>query len=190
MSRSLVREKVSIAAPIRQEIEGARAAQGHARLLRADVRIVELSARAVAEEIEHSNVYLALARSYALEGVAAPRPAPIDVPAFPQLSAEAQRLLQVVGRIGWAYLGSPDIGEAERRLVSEWLLPMLRAQWQGWRAQIATLPEGERTEHGCPSRAAIERAAAASVEGLVLLGFERAGVDASRARAWFAAGAA
>lgn len=197
--------------------------------LRADIRIVELSARAVAEEIEHSKVYLALARAYAIESVTAPRPAPIEVPSFPQVSRDGQRLLHVVGmcsinetmacsflelclkgattvpvrsalrcvledeirhaRIGWAYLGSPDIGAAERRLVSEWLLPMLRAQWRGWRAQIATLPEGDRLEHGCPSKAAIEQAAAASIEGLVLPGFQRAGVDVSGARAWFAAGA-
>jgi len=88
-------------------------------------------------------------------------------------------------RIGWAYLGSPDVGPAERRLVSAWLLPMLRAQWQAWREQIATLPEGEQVEHGCPSGAAIERAARASIAELVLPGFERAGVDAGKAWEWF-----
>lgn len=196
--------------------------------LRADVRIVELSARAIAEEIEHSNIYLALARVYAMAEAEPPRPAPIDVPVYPTVSADAQRLLQVVGmcsinetmacsflelclrgataapvreglrsvledeirhaRIGWAYLGSPDVGEAERRLVALWLLPMLRAQWSGWRAQIATLPDGERVAHGCPGRDAIERAARASIGDLVLPGFERAGVDVSEAVAWFGRG--
>ncbi len=193
--------------------------------LRADARIVELSARAIAEEIEHSNVYLSLARAYALCEVAAPRPAMIDIPAYSGVSARAQRLLRVVGmcsinetmacsflelclegttaapvrvglksvledeirhaRIGWAYLGSPDVGEGERRLVSQWLLPMLAAQWSAWRRQIATLPDGERVAHGCPPKDAIERAARASIGELVLPGFERAGVDVTKARAWF-----
>ena len=192
--------------------------------LRADVRIVELSARAVAEEIDHSNVYLALARSYTVEPVPAPRPGPIEIPTYAGVSADAQRLLQVVGmcsinetmacsflelcakgatapavrtairgvledeirhaRIGWAYLGSPDVGPAERQLVSQWLLPMLRAQWGGWRAQIATLPDGECVAHGCPSKAAIEHAAAASIGSLVIPGFRRARVDVTDVLAW------
>jgi len=193
--------------------------------LRADVRIVDLAARAIAEEMDHSAIYLAVARAYARHEVPAPRPAPIDIPAYPAAGADGERLLRVVGmcsinetmacsflelclegataprvreglrsvledeirhaRIGWAVLGSPDVGEAERRLVSAWLLPMLRAQWKGWYDQIATLPAGERVEHGCPSRESIERAARASVRGLVLPGFARAGVDVARAVEWF-----
>jgi hypothetical protein len=193
--------------------------------LRADSRIVEMSARSIAEEIDHSNIYLSLARAYAMEDVAAPRPSSIDIPEYRDAGADAQRLLRVVGmcsinetmacgflelclrgakavpvreglrsvledeirhaRIGWALLGSPDVGPAERRLLSAWLLPMLRTQWQGWRDQIATLPEGEQVEHGCPSKVAIERAARASIADLVLPGFEQAGVDATKAREWF-----
>jgi hypothetical protein len=193
--------------------------------LRADARILDLSARAIAEEIDHSGIYLSLAREYSLGDVPAPRPAPIDVPRYAGVGADAERLLQVIGmcsinetmacsflelcldgataqhvraglrsvladeirhaRIGWALLGSPDVGDGERRLVSEWLLPMLRAQWHAWRAQIATLPDGERVEHGCPSGAAIEGAAHDSVRDLVLPGFARAGIDIARAQAWF-----
>jgi hypothetical protein len=89
-------------------------------------------------------------------------------------------------RIGWAYLGSPDVGDAERRLVAAWLLPMLRAQWDRWRAQIATLPALEVPAHGCPSPTAIERASVASIRDLVLPGFARAGVDVAAAQAWAA----
>ena len=194
--------------------------------LRANLRVVELAAKAIAEEINHSGIYLSFARSYAIDGdVPAPRPEPIDVPVYSGVSADAQRVLRVVGmcsinetmacgflelclegatmplvrsglrsvledeikhaRIGWAYLGSADVGEAERRLVSAWLLPMLRAQWRGWLERIATLPGGERVEHGCPSAAAIEHAARASVRDLVLPGFVRAGVDVSEALKWF-----
>jgi|HubBroStandDraft_1064217.scaffolds.fasta_scaffold28668_3 hypothetical protein len=196
--------------------------------LRADTRIVELSARAIAEEIDHSGIYLSVARAYAGEELPVPRPEPIAVPAYPRVGADGERLLRVVGmcsinetmacsflelcvhgataprvreglrrvledeirhaRIGWAYLGSPDVGAAERRLVSEWLQPMLRAQWRGWCDQIATLPVGECVEHGCPSGKAIERAASASVRDLVLPGFARAGVDVANAMAWFGGG--
>jgi hypothetical protein len=91
-------------------------------------------------------------------------------------------------RIGWAYLGSADVGDAERRLVSAWLVPMLSTQWRGWREQIATLPEGEHVEHGCPSASAIERAARDSIRNLVLPGFARAGIDVAQAVAWEEAG--
>jgi hypothetical protein len=197
--------------------------------LRADVGILDLAARAIPEEIEHSAIYLSLAREYAFGDVPTPRPAPIDVPRYGAAGADGERLLQVIGmcsinetmacsfldlcldgataprvraglrsvledeirhaRIGWALLGSPDVGDGERRLVSQWLLSMLRAQWHAWRAQIATLPDGERVEHGCPSGAAIERAAHASIRELVLPGFARAGVDVAKAQAWFESGA-
>jgi hypothetical protein len=196
--------------------------------LRADLRIVDLSARAIAEEIDHSRIYLSVARAYAGEELPAPRPEPIAAPTYPRVGADGERLLRVVGmcsinetmacsflelclqgttaprvreglrrvledeirhaRIGWAYLGSPAVGDAERRLVSEWLQPMLRAQWRGWCDQIATLPPGECVEHGCPSGKAIEGAASASVRDVVLPGFAHAGIDVSSTVEWFESG--
>ena len=214
------------------ELEGAAAftAVTHALVeLRADARIVDLAARAVAEEIRHAEIYRELASVY--EGRDAPaadplRVAPIEVPAYPGVSPRHESVLRVVGmcsinetmacsflelcftgaaaprvragvreiledeirhaRIGWAYLGSPDVGDAERRVVSAWLAPMLEAQWARWRAQIATLPSLELAAHGCPSASAIERASLASIRDLVLPGFVRAGIDVSDARAWAA----
>ncbi len=93
-------------------------------------------------------------------------------------------------RIGWAYLGSRDTTSEERRLVSAWLLPLLRAQWTRWRAQIATLPDFELPAHGCPSPVAIERASLSSIRDLVLPGFARAGVDISEAQDWLTSGRA
>jgi hypothetical protein len=65
--------------------------------LRADARIVDLSARAIAEEIRHSDIYLQLASDYA--GASLPRPevAPIEVPAHEGVEPEVRRLLHVVG---------------------------------------------------------------------------------------------
>jgi hypothetical protein len=192
--------------------------------LRADTRIVDLSARAIAEEIRHSEIYLSLARAYAFSDVPAPRPSPIDVPRFPAAGTDGERVLQVVGmccinetmacaflelclsgataslartairevledeirhaRIGWAYLGSQDVGPAERRLVSAWLVHLIRAQWRLWREQIGTLPEADLGEHGCPSPGAIERAALSSLRQLVIPGFAQAGIDVSAAQRW------
>jgi hypothetical protein len=211
------------------ELEGAAAftAVTQALLeLRADARIVDLSARAIAEEIRHSDIYRELAGAY---GTAEPEPlraAPIEVPSYPGVSPRHENVLRVVGmcsinetmacsflelclagataplvragirevledeirhaRIGWAYLGSPDFGDDERRFVSTWLLPLLRTQWTRWRAQIATLPATELPAHGCPSAAAIERASIASMRDLVLPGFARAGVDVTDAQRWLA----
>jgi hypothetical protein len=209
------------------ELHGAAAftAVTHALIgLRADTRIVDLSARAIAEEIRHSEIYLSLARVYAIDDVPSPRPSPIDVPRYHAAGPDGERVLQVVGmccinetmacaflelclsgataslartairevledeirhaRIGWAYLGSQDVGPAERRLVSAWVVPMLRAQWGLWRQQVRTLPGADLGEHGCPSPVAIERAALSSVRQLVIPGFARAGIDVLDAQRW------
>jgi hypothetical protein len=65
--------------------------------LRADARIVDLSARAIAEEIRHSEIYLELAGRYAEAAVARPAVAPIDVPAHPGAAPDVRRALHVVG---------------------------------------------------------------------------------------------
>ena len=214
------------------ELEGAAAFASVTQALidnRADVRIVDLSARAVAEEIRHSELYLELARAYGDDGDARQHASPIEIPNYPGTSPHHERILRVVGmcsinetmacsflelslsgttapfvrgaireiledeirhaRIGWAYLGSSDIGDAERHLVSVWLLPMLRAQWTHWRRQIATLPALDLAAHGCPSPSAIELASLASMRDLVLPGFARAGVAVSEAQRWLDQGA-
>jgi hypothetical protein len=223
------RELVSSACVRRAELELSGAAAFTAVTqslveLRANTRIVDLSARAIAEEIRHSDIYLELARSYSAVALPALRAAPIAVPAFPSVGARAEALLRVVGmcsinetmacaflelclagataplvraglrevledesrhaRVGWAYLGSPDVTDPERRVVGRWLAPMIRAAWAVWRAQITTLPDRELPAHVCPSPAAIERAAAKAVTDLVLPGFVQAGVDVSGAVDW------
>jgi hypothetical protein len=65
--------------------------------LRADARIVDLSARAIAEEIRHSEIYLELASDYARASLPRPEMAPIEVPAHEGVAPEVRRLLHVVG---------------------------------------------------------------------------------------------
>jgi hypothetical protein len=209
------------------ELEGAAAFTAVTQALvelRADVRIVELSARAIAEEIRHADIYRELASAYGAAEPAPPRAVRIAVPSYAGVSPRQENVLRVVGmccinetmacsflelcllgatappvregirevlgdevrhaRIGWAYLGSRDAGDAERRLVSAWLLPLLQAQWARWREQIASLPAFDLPAHGCPSSAAIERASLDSMRDLVLPGFARAGVDIAQAQDW------
>jgi hypothetical protein len=64
--------------------------------LRADTRIVDLSAQAIAQELEHSRIYLALAREYRGADVASPQMEPIDAPDFAQAPQALRPLLQVV----------------------------------------------------------------------------------------------
>jgi hypothetical protein len=196
--------------------------------LRADARIVDLSARAIAQELEHSRIYLALATAYRGAEVDSPRVEPIDAPRFSRAPAEVRPLLQVVAmcsinetmacgflalclrgatepavrraihdvladeihhaRIGWALLGSPRVAQPQRVEVGRWLVPMLEAHLTGWRAQIATLPEGAVPEHGCPSGPAIERAALATIRDVVIPGFASAGIEVAAARRWLEAG--
>jgi hypothetical protein len=197
--------------------------------LRADAAIVELAARSIAEEMEHSEVYRSLAIAYAGHDLPRPRPAPIDWPAHAGAPAELRPALDVVGmcainetmacafleaclagatapavreglrqvlgdeirhgRIGWAWLASAGLGTRERAELGRFVLPLLAMQVRGWRAQIATVPAPAVPEHGCPSGAAIEAAMVASIEGLVLPGFEHLAIDVRRARAWAQAGA-
>jgi hypothetical protein len=194
--------------------------------LRADTRIVDLAAQAIAQELEHSRIYLALAAAYRGAEVEPPRIEPIDAPRFTGAPAEVRPLLQVVAmcsvnetmacgflelcfrgatepaaraaihdvladeihhaRIGWALLGSPAVAAPQRAEVGRWLVPMLDAHLAGWRAQIATLPEGSVPEHGCPSGPAIERAALATIRDVVVPGFASAGIDVAGARRWLA----
>lgn len=198
--------------------------------LRADVRIVDLSARAIAEEIRHSEIYLELASSYARRTVPTPAVTPIDVPAHDGLEPGLRRALHVVemcsinetmacafldlclsgataapvrsglrevlsdeirhARIGWAYLASPGVPDGARREVARQLVPMLCAQTEGWWRQVETLPAGDVAAHGCPSAAAIARAALTSLDDLVLPGFESLGFEVGEARRFVAGSAA
>jgi len=209
------------------ELQGAAAFEAVTQALidlRAPTSIIELSRRAVSDELRHSDLYVTLARAYSEEEVPTPQPASPPIPRYPAAGANGERLLQVVGmccinetmacsflelcfagarvplvregirqiledeirhaRVGWAYLGSGCFGEDERRLVSAWLLPILREQWTHWREHIGSLAREDLAEHGCPSPVAIEQASFESMRTLVLPGFARAGVDVVPARQW------
>jgi hypothetical protein len=191
--------------------------------LRADARIVDFSARAIAEEVRHAEIYRDLAKTIGTD-TPLPRLEPIPIPKYPHVSDRDERMLRVVAmcsinetmacsflelclsgatvphvreairevledeikhaRIGWAYLGSSDVGARERSVIAATLQPLLRIQWTSWREQIATLPDFDCPSYGCPSGAAIERASLASMRDLVLPGFSRAGIDVTDAVSW------
>jgi hypothetical protein len=65
--------------------------------LRADAAIVELAARAIAEEMNHSEIYRGLAAAYAGRDVRRPQPAPIEWPAHEGAPDALRPVLDVVG---------------------------------------------------------------------------------------------
>lgn len=65
--------------------------------LRADARIVDLAARAIAEEIRHSEIYLELGSSYSGTDAARPEIVPIEVPQHRGAAPDLRRVLHVVG---------------------------------------------------------------------------------------------
>ena len=197
--------------------------------LRADAVIVDLSARAISEEINHSEIYRSLAIAYAGHDVARPTPAPIEWPVHEDAEPALRPALHVVGmcsinetmacafldlcllgtrapavrkglhdvlsdeirhgRIGWAWLASANLAARARSAIGDFVLPLLRTQVRGWRAQIETVPSPAVPEHGCPSGSAIEATMVASIKDLVLPGFEHVGIDVRAARAWAEQGA-
>jgi hypothetical protein len=82
------------------ELAGAAAFTGVARALlelRADSAILELSARAILEEMRHSEIYRLLATSYAGREIDRPRPGPIEWPAYDGAEPGLRPVLIVVG---------------------------------------------------------------------------------------------
>ena len=157
--------------------------------LRADSAIVDLSARAISEEINHSEIYRCLAIAYAGHDIARPTPGPIEWPAHENAEPALRPALHVVGmcainetmacafldlcltgakapavrkglqdvlsdeirhgRIGWAWLASANLSARARSAIGGFVLPLLRTQVRGWRAQIETVPAPR-----CPNTAA------------------------------------
>ncbi len=65
--------------------------------LRADPKLLDLSARSVSEELRHAEIYRALAERFGGEPVALSRPAPIEFPSYDAVPARFAHTLHVVG---------------------------------------------------------------------------------------------
>jgi hypothetical protein len=82
------------------ELRGAAAFTGVTQALlelRADRAILELSARAIVEEMNHSEIYRSLAATYAEREVPPPLPGPIEWPAHEEAPPALRPALHVVG---------------------------------------------------------------------------------------------
>ncbi len=96
-------------------------------------------------------------------------------------------------RVGWAYLGSGDVGAAERTSPRRVASCRSSAPSGATGAPTPSRPspaDRRGRAPGCPLPEAIARASLASMRTLVLPGFARAGVDVTAAEGWIAAGAA
>ena len=91
-------------------------------------------------------------------------------------------------RIGWAFAATLPSGE--RREVEDWLLPLAVCNLREWRAiELPALSRERIAPHAIPERATVERALLATIESVMIPGFERFGLSTRALRDWHAAGA-
>ncbi len=137
------------------ELEGAAAfsvVTGALFHLGADPAIIDLSARAIAEELRHSEIYRALATHSSGREAPPPRPAPIEVPAYSDIAPSLRPALHVVGMcainetMACAFLElclegatAPRVREGVREVLSD----EIRHGRIGW-AWLATVGPSER----------------------------------------------
>jgi hypothetical protein len=91
-------------------------------------------------------------------------------------------------RLGWAHLAT--LGEAERKAVVPWLLPMARANLGMWRdTRRAYSDDASIHRHGAPPAGAVEAALVGAVTDLVIPGLERFALPTAPLRDWLSRGA-
>jgi hypothetical protein len=87
-------------------------------------------------------------------------------------------------RAGWAHLASAALSEAQRREISNWLVPMLQANVAQWLDRSTLGLPTELPEHGLPPWSAHRDLVVGAVRGVILPGFAYVGLDTRGARRW------
>ncbi|HEY8077121.1 MAG TPA: ferritin-like domain-containing protein [Labilithrix sp.] len=88
-------------------------------------------------------------------------------------------------RAGWAHLASSHVTpEMKAEIGKNWLPRLLAARLSELFASEEPFPGEDQPAHGILVRADRKRIIGTGLVDVVLPGFERAGIDASRARAW------
>jgi hypothetical protein len=87
-------------------------------------------------------------------------------------------------RMGWAYLGAPELGGKHRAALAEWLPITLDSMFEYWR-QLGSSPTPAATlAHGCLALERLEELIFIAFEDLALPGFEHVGIDTRAAAAY------
>jgi hypothetical protein len=88
-------------------------------------------------------------------------------------------------RVGWAHLASPAVTpEMKAEIGAGWLPRLLLARLGELFAEDTPFPGEDQPAHGILTRAARKKIIGTALVEVVCPGFERAGVDATQARAW------
>jgi hypothetical protein len=92
----------------------------------------------------------------------------------------------VHARIGWAYLGAPQLGGRHRNAVGERLPDLLRFMFDTWLRLVGGPTPAATRAHGCLPLENIERWIAVAIEEVALPGFAHVGVDTRAGAAYLA----
>ena len=80
-------------------------------------------------------------------------------------------------RMGWAYLGAPELGGKHRDAIARWLPELLDSMFEYWR-QLGSSPTPTATlTHGCLPLERLEELIFVAFEDLALPGFAHVGID-------------
>lgn len=87
-------------------------------------------------------------------------------------------------RIGWAHLASSMVTTEVRSKIAGWLPRLLEASMLPWLAGAGAPDYAGFPAHGVPSSATTRDVVTSTTRDVVLVGFEKLGVDTTTARAW------
>jgi hypothetical protein len=86
------------------------------------------------------------------------------------------------GQLGWAFLACPVAPSAQE--MSAWLVPLLEAYEEYLHKRARSYPDVDIPAHGAPHPRMLVPQYRASLEELILPGFDRFGVQTAAARIW------
>lgn len=89
-------------------------------------------------------------------------------------------------RMGWAYLGAPELGGKHRVAIAEWLPTLLDSMFDYWSALGSSPTPAATLAHGCLPLERLEELIFIAFEDLALPGFAHVGIDTRAALAHLA----
>lgn len=88
-------------------------------------------------------------------------------------------------RAGWAHITTPFVTATMKdEIAADWLPRLMNARLRDLIEEDAPFPGEQFPEHGILTRAARKKIVAIGLDTVVCPGFERAGIDPTKARAW------
>ena len=89
-------------------------------------------------------------------------------------------------RMGWAYLGAPELGGKHREALAEWLPITLDGMFEYWRSLGSSPAPAATLAHGCLPLEKLEELIFIAFEDLALPGFAHLGIDTRAAASYLA----